>query len=188
MPKKYHYHHKRYLGHRGYNAWSIHRWIRTDDEAFRIAHKYVKLAREGRRIGLNNATRMLLDELPKETPDGTPVTYTNLRKALRNFERVMIAPPPPSFALDITPQVVVGLTRSREDACSAAAAMPESFRKAGPFSVDEEPDAKGFFAIRWSCKAILDLPFKVWTPEEVARLEAPAPTHSAVRGSVAMRC
>jgi len=69
-----------YNGHRNYNAWNVSLWISNDEGWYRTARDIVR-----RSATLDEAAMRLCDELPKATPDGVPLTRTNVRLALRDF-------------------------------------------------------------------------------------------------------
>lgn len=67
----------KYNGHKNWNHWNVSLWINSNDA---IYDRAVSLCKRSK--GRDNAARTLLSELPAETPDGAPYTFSSVRAAL----------------------------------------------------------------------------------------------------------
>lgn len=66
-------------GHKNWNHWNVSLWIRNDGGLYCYA---VELCRKH---GKDRAAHIMLDGLPRETPDGAPYTYSSVRAAFRGL-------------------------------------------------------------------------------------------------------
>jgi len=68
----------------------------------------------------------------------------------------------------------IGWVRSEEQGRELARSMPDTFQKNGHFTIDAHPNRYGLHGVHWDChkldqkRHILNLPFEVLTPEDVA--------------------
>lgn len=71
-----------YQGHRSKNAWNVSLWLFNDRDLYRSMRETVRSSRN-----LDAAARTMLEWLPERTPDGAPYNYSNVRDALRFWDR-----------------------------------------------------------------------------------------------------
>ena len=71
----------KYNGHRSWNAWNVSLWIGNDEGLYNLALDCIKRSKTK-----NHAARMMLIDLPDETPDGAKYNFTCVREALIGLE------------------------------------------------------------------------------------------------------
>ena len=71
---------KSYNGHRSWNAWNVSLWINNDEDIYRLAYNWVQ------KFGVGIATKLLLDTLPDQTPDGAQYNRLSIRLAVEDME------------------------------------------------------------------------------------------------------
>jgi len=71
-----------YNGHKNYNAWNVSLWLFNDEPLYREMRRVVSSSRT-----LSRATDRLTAVLPSHTPDGVAFTKTNVRLALRHWDK-----------------------------------------------------------------------------------------------------
>lgn len=71
----------KYQGHKNWNHWNVNLWIKNEEPLYRLAQYHVRTS--ANRV---EAARDLLNDLPAETPDGAPYTFSSVRAALAHWE------------------------------------------------------------------------------------------------------
>ena len=66
-----------YNGHKNWNHWNVSLWLHNDEALYRAMVAAVR----GHRTK-DDAARAVLAELPAETPDGAPYTFSSVRAAM----------------------------------------------------------------------------------------------------------
>jgi len=66
-----------YNGHPSRNAWNVYIYVTSDPGTVQLARWLID-----RGFTLDETARHLIGSLPARTPDGAPITYTNVRRAI----------------------------------------------------------------------------------------------------------
>ena len=71
----------RYNGHKNWNHWNVSLWLFNDEALYRLVMRHVRPSQNS----LDVAAALILEELPPETPDRAPYTFSSVRAALRGL-------------------------------------------------------------------------------------------------------
>lgn len=66
-----------YQGHKNWNHWNVSLWLFNDEPTYRLVQRAVRISDT-----LDEAADYILAEMPPETPDGAPYTFSSVRAAL----------------------------------------------------------------------------------------------------------
>ena len=72
--------HKSFNGHRTWNAWNVSLWL-NNVEHYYTDMKYCIKTTKNRK----EAAQKMMQYLPKKTPDGAPISVTNVVLAMRGL-------------------------------------------------------------------------------------------------------
>ena len=67
----------KHQGHKNWNHWNVSLWLYNDEGLYRLMKDAV-----AHTDSLDEAAEVLLDSLPRKTPDGAPYSFSSVRAAL----------------------------------------------------------------------------------------------------------
>ena len=71
-----------YQGHRNWNHWNVSLWLMNEEPLYRLCQYHIRKCRT-----MNDAAKAIALDLPTETPDGAPYSYTAIRAAITNWNK-----------------------------------------------------------------------------------------------------
>lgn len=70
----------KYQGHRNWNHWNVSLWLFNDEPMYRMMQAHIRRAPT-----MDEAAKLILADLPSETPDGAPYTFSSVRAAIAHW-------------------------------------------------------------------------------------------------------